>query len=292
MCGSKAAASTTSSTSFQLENILKSTTQCVQGLIAFVQEPTGSTTSSTILFLMCRKHGHELNAPRVWVLLPRIKWSFWKAAIKLMQSAQPVVIKQSSSYKIEYYWLLILNKGRQWSNQGLIKSSQYSAPPLSADFWGHSPPPQKERRWPPSTLLPRAPSQSLGIRADSHDLNVNLIECSQWWLYRLTYFNLTEVYELHDHLEIFEFDALQVDQGMLVPVLQKNFPEERAARAQDHFVRAELLVALASQRHVGEVLVGEQTLEGRPGTGFELVPSQVEVLWVGHCRAKFWRERS
>ena len=40
---------------------------------------------------------------------------------------------------------------------------------------------------------------------------------------------------------------------MLVPVLQKNFPEERAARAQDHFVRAELLVALASQRHVGEV---------------------------------------
>ena len=79
---------------------------------------------------------------------------------------------------------------------------------------------------------------------------------------------------------------------MLVPVLQKNFPEERAARAQDHFVRGELLVALASQRHVGEVLVREQTLESRPGTGLELVPSQVEVLWVSHRGAKFWRERS
>ena len=75
-----------------------------------------------------------------------------------------------------------------------------------------------------------------------------------------------------------------------MPVLQKNFPEERAARAQDHFVRGELLVAFAGQRHVGEVLVREQTLESRPGTGLELVPSQVEVLWVSHRGAKFWRE--
>ena len=65
-------------------------------------------------------------------------------------------------------------------------------------------------------------------------------------------------------------------------VLEKNFAEEGAARAEDHFVCCELLLSLASQCHVGKILVRQQILESQAGTVFKLVPSQVEMLGVGH----------
>ena len=68
-------------------------------------------------------------------------------------------------------------------------------------------------------------------------------------------------------------------------VLEQNFAEEWAARAENHFVGRQLLLPLASQCHVREILVRQQTLESQAGTVLKLVPSQVEVLGVGHGEA-------
>ena len=65
-------------------------------------------------------------------------------------------------------------------------------------------------------------------------------------------------------------------------VLEQNFAEEWAAGAENHFVGRQLLLPLASQCHVREILVRQQTLESQAGTVLKLIPSQVEVLRVGH----------
>ena len=68
-------------------------------------------------------------------------------------------------------------------------------------------------------------------------------------------------------------------------VLEQNFAEEWAAGTENHFVGRQLLLSLASQCHVREILVRQQTLESQAGTVLKLVPSQVEVLGVGHGEA-------
>ena len=68
-------------------------------------------------------------------------------------------------------------------------------------------------------------------------------------------------------------------------VLEQNFAEEWAAGAENHFVGCQLLLPLASQCHVRKIFVRQQTLESQAGTVLKLVPSQVEVLGVGHGEA-------
>ena len=63
---------------------------------------------------------------------------------------------------------------------------------------------------------------------------------------------------------------------MLVP--SQDGSEEGGAGGEDHFVGGELLLALACQRHVEEILIVPDLSEGNTDVSLKVIPLQTELF--------------
>ena len=70
---------------------------------------------------------------------------------------------------------------------------------------------------------------------------------------------------------------------MLVP--SQDGSEEGGAGGEDHFVSGELLLALACQRHVEEILIVPDLSEGNTDVSLKVIPLQTE-LFRAHYEGK------
>ena len=77
----------------------------------------------------------------------------------------------------------------------------------------------------------------------------------------LRYLGLPEIHEPEYELQRLILDPLEVDQRMLMGIIDQDLLEERAAGTEDHLVRLDLLVIIAGQSYVTEVILVEMIPE-------------------------------
>jgi len=97
--------------------------------------------------------------------------------------------------------------------------------------------------------------------------------------------HLAGVHELEDGLQVAVRHVLEDDDRVLGRVLLQQSLEEGGAGGEHHLVRLARL-AVAGERHIQEVLLGAEVLEGGDHVGLEVVPSQAVLL--ASCHRDFW----
>ena len=94
----------------------------------------------------------------------------------------------------------------------------------------------------------------------------------------LGHVHLPVVHEVQHGQDLTELDSLQVDERVGVPVVAQQVPEEAAAGRQHHPVRLHLPPVPGGERHVEQLLVTAQLLEGVCQVVLKMLPLQTELL--------------
>ena len=94
-------------------------------------------------------------------------------------------------------------------------------------------------------------------------------------------FYLSHVHKVEYPNHFFVFDSFQVEQGVCVRVLLKDFPEERRARSENELVGLDLAV-LECEGHVEKLFVTANGLDGLGETAAKLIPLEVERVGCAH----------
>ena len=93
----------------------------------------------------------------------------------------------------------------------------------------------------------------------------------------LSHIHLSLVHEVEYREQLLVFDALEVEEGMLVRIPTKDVPEERTASREDDFVSLHLGI-ITGKGDIKEVLLLTEFSESNADVGLEVIPPQAELL--------------
>ena len=93
----------------------------------------------------------------------------------------------------------------------------------------------------------------------------------------LSHIHLSLVHEVEYREQLLVFDALEVEEGMLVRIPTKDVPEERTASREDDFVSLHLGI-ITGEGDIKEVLLLTEFSESNADVGLEVIPPQAELL--------------
>ena len=99
------------------------------------------------------------------------------------------------------------------------------------------------------------------------------IQCTAWLQQTMmtTTLTLTQVDELHQHLQLPVSEVLQVDKRVLMGIIQQDVFEEWTVIAEDHFMGSYLLIIHSGQSNISKVFIFTQLFNSVESIGFKII---------------------